>query len=281
MALGPKFITISSAKHARALRLEGIALPHLYGELVSILQSRLGAQHAAYLARPVDMGDGQVCWESSGASPIVALDNLEPARAAALLRRAQQIEADIVVLSDRLLREGGDAARFGQALRMTLRRPSGQWLFMAGVHPVVACWAHESPGPTSRDARPHSAAAALSEVGTNQGVSWPPTSAERDPDRNCAEFPGSTGVAAPKPARSWAGAATLGLVLAAFAGTAVFGSRVYTSRSEVARSILMAEAELASLEAEGARISAELIRRRSALQCPSPAPDAAPGTGRR
>lgn len=256
-----------------ALEVDGIPMRSLHAELTAILRSRLGAQHAAYLARPVLSVGSSIRWTTNLPAPVSEVHVLSDDLAASVRRRAAQIEADIQTLAERLIGEGLEAARFAAALRLVSRRPPGDWLFAAGGHPVLACWGHARPVERRPDRNePANTLEAPIRVRSSNAV--PIAATYEVPSGSAQPMSGSSpasGVSQTPPRPLWGGWMLAGVVSLAvlIAGYWVV-TRVATQRAATAEQVRAGEARLAALQADGKQLAAELAHRRALLQCPAP-----------
>ncbi len=124
--------------------------------LHTLLLQDLSSAHAALLAEPVaNAARGEVDWYAEGDGPALLLQDLpEPARAAATARLDQlvgDIEALAAKLGDsRTLRSSApdeDADRLlSDMLRLALRLPGPDNIYVRGEQPVLAAWGHVRSG---------------------------------------------------------------------------------------------------------------------------------------
>lgn len=189
----------------RRLGLHGQTVVEMHRQIATILNNRLGVQHARYFARPqIDPSTGRIDWHGTGTGPAAQPAGLpaeERERAETLSR---QLAAEITQLAGRLKAEGASSEFVGRMLELALVTPAGaDCLHVIGGQPVLILWGHEPVGTaTPADTTPPQ-------------PRTPPaahTAASQAAAPQAAPALAATGPAAPPPA-GWAGRLAWGVPL--------------------------------------------------------------------
>lgn len=135
-------IAVSLRGQMRALASQGIFATDCYEQLKSILQQKLGPDHAALLAEPQHNAESNsVDWYAEGDGPAVPLHDLPEAEAQALRSRAAALADDIKGLSQSLTVDAqARQALSGQLLRLALQHPEDKDIWSVNGRPVLINW---------------------------------------------------------------------------------------------------------------------------------------------
>lgn len=147
----------TEAGAGHALQVNGRAVTAAHEQVVAIIRSRLGQNHADYLARPAPEADGAVRWSTHLAGTVRAAGELGADERDKLQRTAERLAGDIRGLAAQMQGEGPATQMVGQMLERAAQVPSGDWLYSVGGKPVTVMWGHAGSAL---------AAAALPPVGT-------------------------------------------------------------------------------------------------------------------
>ncbi|MHB1219605.1 MAG: vWA domain-containing protein [Alphaproteobacteria bacterium] len=133
----------------RLLGVHGQSVVEAHRQLATILASRLGADHAAYFARPqTDAQSSGIDWYATADVKPVPVAQLPPEQKSAVERRAAKLREDIAAFASQLRREGGSAELVGHMLDAALNVPPGDHLYAAGDQPITVMWGHEVQAAT-------------------------------------------------------------------------------------------------------------------------------------
>lgn len=113
-----------------------------YPQIVDILRSRLGRNHAQLLAMPVAGEGGAITWTTPVEGPVVPAKELADDEQTALRQRADRWLGEIRGLAAQLRSEGPASQMVADILEAATRLPSGDWLYRVGDRPVVVMWGH-------------------------------------------------------------------------------------------------------------------------------------------
>ena len=135
-------IAVSLRGQMRALASQGIFATDCYEQLKSILQQKLGADHAALLAEPQHNDEGNsVDWYAEGSGPAVPLTELSEPEAQALRAQAGALAADIAGLANDMTADAqARQALSGQLLRIALQHPADEDIWSVNGKPVLINW---------------------------------------------------------------------------------------------------------------------------------------------
>jgi hypothetical protein len=130
---------------ARPLGMRGEPLHMAHDQIRSALRRRLGERYARLLAEPQPHDGGwAIDWYTAATGPVLRLADLPAMRQQALLDEIDGLLGDIEALARRFGESDNEDARLlGEALRLAVRRPSDDYLFLVGDQPVIVCWGYE------------------------------------------------------------------------------------------------------------------------------------------
>ncbi|MBK8072491.1 MAG: hypothetical protein IPK34_11010 [Ramlibacter sp.] len=132
----------TEAGAGHALQVNGRAVTAAHEQVVAIIRSRLGQNHADYLARPAPEADGAVRWSTHLAGTVRAAGELGADERDKLQRTAERLAGDIRGLAAQMQGEGPATQMVGQMLERAAQVPSGDWLYSVGGKPVTVMWGH-------------------------------------------------------------------------------------------------------------------------------------------
>lgn len=134
-----------------ALQVNGRSVVGSHEQLVAIIKSRLGQNHADFLATPAGQTLGSqtqasIRWSTRLAGDVKAANLLGSPERAKLESTAQRLSSDIRGLAAQMQTEGPATQLVGQMLERCIQVPSGisqsNWLFSVGGKPVTVLWGH-------------------------------------------------------------------------------------------------------------------------------------------
>lgn len=132
----------------RRLGLHGQAVVEMHRQIATILNNRLGVQHARYFARPqIDPSSRRIDWYCRDDGPLARPADLPAETRAAVETLARQLGTEIAQLAKRLKAEGATGEFVGQMLELAQVTPAGaDCLRATGGQPVLILWGHEAEG---------------------------------------------------------------------------------------------------------------------------------------
>lgn len=220
--------------------MSGLDVVLAHEEIVAIVRSRLGQNHADLLAQPRRAADGGVGWYTNLSGSVMPVSQLQSEERERVAKRAAQMLADLRSLGEAMKSEGPATVLVGQMLESAVRTPAGDWLYVVGGKPVLVLWGHAD-------------APASGEV--------PPVASRAAAPAAFAAKPGAAAIAAGAPAASsggwrrptWLWLIPLALLLALFA--LLYWGKPWQGRSadEFADQIAAAQGRNRELEAELAK----------------------------
>ncbi|MBO4368852.1 MAG: hypothetical protein J5803_01945, partial [Desulfovibrio sp.] len=138
--------TISRAD-INALAYQGIMPSECYPQLRSTIERHFDEEHASLLAEPVfNAREGFIDWYVAFEGPVTCYASLDSAGQKEACERFRKLASDIVLYADELICSG-DAQKVtrGHLLKLALRYPSDQDLFLVGDRVTATCWGY-APG---------------------------------------------------------------------------------------------------------------------------------------
>jgi hypothetical protein len=146
MRAGPLLLTTGIEDH-RPLGFAGEPVYLNHRKLAAVVASRLGDGAASYLARPeIDETNRKINWHATVDGEVRRWTDLSPEQRAQLAPRLTALQQTFGPLVDSLERAGEAAhaqENFGRALRLALRSPGVEYLYLVGEHPVLTLWGFE------------------------------------------------------------------------------------------------------------------------------------------
>lgn len=135
----------------RPLGSHGQAAIEAHRQLVAVLATRLGPDHAALFARPEHRSDGGIDWFTDRAGSIGAVADLDPAARATTEAELDRKLADIAGLARELGQGPGDnARRLAALLQDAVQTPGPECRLSVGGRPLLILWgfapAQQVPG---------------------------------------------------------------------------------------------------------------------------------------
>lgn len=130
----------------RPLGVRGDPLHAVAGQLLAVIRRRLGDGAADLLAEPQlrESGDG-IDWYASRAGDVRRLADLEEGERARVLDVVEGHLASIRSLGAQLGSAGSEEARLiGRSLELATTRPSDDFVYIVGGHPVIVAWGYEA-----------------------------------------------------------------------------------------------------------------------------------------
>ncbi len=174
----PQGLTRTRADAGQALQVGGRALTAAHEQIVGVLRSRLGQNHAELLAVPKADADGAIAWSTNLTGAVTPAAQLPEDERGKLQQRAERFLGEIRGLAQQLRGEGPASAVLAQMLEQATRQPPGDWLYSVGGRPVLVLWGHAAPGtvvaPVAAAAPAAAAAAATPTAGAVPPVVPPP-----------------------------------------------------------------------------------------------------------
>ncbi len=150
MFVADAHVAFVQAQGFRRLGLQGHSVVQAYAQISSVLRSRLGREHALFLARPeIDPRSGAIDWYSPRPAPIVRRADLNDGERAALDAKADAIRGAILALAHSLRSEGESAQLMASILEAAVQTPEGEWLYAAAGEPLLVMWGHANDGATA------------------------------------------------------------------------------------------------------------------------------------
>lgn len=280
----PQGLVRTDRAQARPLEVDGQELPALHDLLAGILRSRLGSNHAEWLAHPRRAADGSIQWQTGLTGPAVRADSLADADRLALQRKAERVVRDIRDLAAALRLESGGGSSVADQLEAAVQFPPGPWLYSVDGRAVQVLWGHGDPGAPAPP--PHSTGPA----------SAPPSPPAPPPRPASAPSPSSAPASGPAAATSPSpspGPSTTPPTRSVSARPAASRARWVAAALAVAALLLLAiglarfspdpqalDARVAELDAANAELAQRLLRQRSTLmQCGPDTPSLADRPG--
>ncbi len=136
----------------RPLGVRGEPLHAVAGQLLSVIRRRLGDGPADLLADPQlrEQGDG-IDWYAARSGEVRRFADLGEAERAEALRTVDSHLEAIRGLGGQLAgSDSSDEARLiGRSLQLATSRPSDDFIYMVGGHPVIAAWGYEADAAAS------------------------------------------------------------------------------------------------------------------------------------
>lgn len=139
--------TLITRTNGRSLEPHQVRLLDRYGQIAGTLGQTLGPAHAALFAEPVRMGAGSgsdIAWYAEGDVEPIPLASLPPDAAARAQQRLERLLAEIVALADRLARQGEASLDLANSLRLAVRVPSRDAIWIAGEQPILVDWGRQT-----------------------------------------------------------------------------------------------------------------------------------------
>ena len=154
MRAGPLLLTTGIEEH-RPLGFAGEPVYLSHRKLIAVVGSRLDDSAANFFARPeVDETHHRINWHATSDGDVRRWIELSPDRQASLtptLTRLQQRLASLVTTLEVAGDRGRAQENFGRTLRLALRSPGVESLYVVGDKPVLTLWGFEG-GKHSFDA---------------------------------------------------------------------------------------------------------------------------------
>jgi hypothetical protein len=118
-----------------------------YDQLVSLLTSRLGPDHAYLFAEPMPLGamgtgEADTAWYVKGTGDAVQLAALPQEAASRAYARLVQLQADIDALAERMSSEGAVSQELARFLRDALVVPDAARIYVVDGRPVLVDWGY-------------------------------------------------------------------------------------------------------------------------------------------
>lgn len=118
-----------------------------YDQLVSLLASRLGPDHAYLFAEPIPLGamgtgETDTAWYVKGMGDAVQLAALSQEAASGSYTRLVQLQADIDALAERMTSEGAVSQELARFLRDALVVPDAARIYVVDGRPVLVDWGY-------------------------------------------------------------------------------------------------------------------------------------------
>jgi hypothetical protein len=146
MRAGPLLLTTGIEEH-RPLGFAGEPVYLSHRKLVAVVASRLGDSAANFFARPeVDETHHRINWHATFDGDVRRWIELSPDRQASLtptLTGLQQRLASMVTTLEVAGDRGRAQENFGRTLRLALRSPGVECLYVVGDNPVLTLWGFE------------------------------------------------------------------------------------------------------------------------------------------
>jgi hypothetical protein len=146
MRAGPLLLTTGIEEH-RPLGFAGEPIYLNHRKLVAVVASRLGDGAANYFARPeVDETHHRINWHAAFDGEVRRWTELSPDQQGNLtpkLTVLQQRLASLVATLEGTGDQGHAQENFGRALRLALRSPGVECLYVVGDNPVLTLWGFE------------------------------------------------------------------------------------------------------------------------------------------
>jgi hypothetical protein len=175
MRSGPLLLTTEIEQH-RPLGFAGEPIYLLHRKLAAVVANRLGEGAAGYFARPeIDEINHRINWHATAEGEVRRWIDLSSSEQSSLLPKLaalQQSLGSLVATLERAGDKGPAQENFGRALRLGLRSPGIEYLYVVGDHLVLALWGFEGgnrpfdtltfapvPAPAQVTMQPQSAAA--------------------------------------------------------------------------------------------------------------------------
>ena len=126
----------------RPLAWQGIQAITCYAQLVSLLETRLSAAHAAFLAEPqIDPMAHTADWYSAQKGTVQPLSSLPLADQVTVRQEISRLAASIQTLANELKNAADSNSKMaGSLLELALTYPSEDHLYRIGTQPVLVCW---------------------------------------------------------------------------------------------------------------------------------------------
>lgn len=146
-----------------ALQINGRFVIASHEQLSAIIKSRLGQNHADFLALPGGQAQtaqpqGNTRWSTHLAGDVKPASQLDASELAKLERTAQRLTGDIRGLAAQMQAEGPATQLVGQMLEHCIQVPPagnrGSWLFSVGGKPVTVLWGHSGTALASAAGMP-------------------------------------------------------------------------------------------------------------------------------
>lgn len=131
------------------LAFQGIMVYTCYPQIRDMLMRRFGDAYVLLFAEPVEnSGDRQIDWYSPVQGPAQKLKDLPEEDSAPIYDKLQQMAKDINQYADELVVSGEPLkVTRGNILRLALRYPDDDDLYVVGRQPVYTCWGFEPGTP--------------------------------------------------------------------------------------------------------------------------------------
>lgn len=118
-----------------------------YDQLVSLLASRLGPDHAYLFAEPMPLGamgtgEADTAWYVKGTGDAVQLAALPQEAASRAYTQLVQLQADIDALAERMSSEGAVSQELARFLRDALVVPDAARIYVVDGRPVLVDWGY-------------------------------------------------------------------------------------------------------------------------------------------
>ncbi|MES2687299.1 MAG: VWA domain-containing protein [Pseudomonadota bacterium] len=120
----------------------GRRLTDSYEQIVSTLRSKLGQNHADFLARAAVDASGGVAWSTHLAGAVRKASTLPEEDLAKLRKTAMRLSGDIRGLAAQLRAQGPEQKDLADMLERSAQVGSGDWLFSVGGKAVTVMWGH-------------------------------------------------------------------------------------------------------------------------------------------
>ncbi|MCW2248567.1 hypothetical protein M2352_004227 [Azospirillum fermentarium] len=132
----------------RRLGMHGQAVVEMHRQIATILNNRLGVQHARCFARPqIDPSSRRIDWYCHDDGPLARPADLPAEARGRVETLSRQLAAEIAQLAGRLKAEGSTGEFVGRMLELALVTPAGtDCLRATGSQPVLILWGHEAEG---------------------------------------------------------------------------------------------------------------------------------------
>lgn len=183
----------TSGQDGHSLEINGRRVADNHEQIVAILRSRLGQNHADFLARPAWDAAGTLSWTTHLAGTAQRASALSDEDRQKLEKTAARLVSDIRGLAAQMQAESPATQLVGQMLERAAQVPPGNWLYSVGGKAVTAMWAH-SGSAVATGAPVAAAAAAGGSALVSSAVPAAPPSASGLPATAAAAAPGGPDV---------------------------------------------------------------------------------------
>ena len=149
----------------------GRRLTDSYEQIVSTLRSRLGQNHADFLARAAVDASGAIAWSTHLAGAVRRASTLPEEDLVKLQKTAARLSSDIRGLAAQLRAQGTEQKDLADMLERASQVGPGDWLYSVGGKAVTAMWGHSGSSVALSGAAPTYGTGAT--IGSSLAVSQP------------------------------------------------------------------------------------------------------------